>query len=164
MHGLALPSQVPLLKPVKPLLSPAVAVIVTESPTSATQVVTPLQPAALSLIVALPLPLPLVLVLIVTVWAKLAVSVSPLLPASNVHGFVVPLQLPLVKPVKLLPDPAAAVIVIESFSLARQLVTPLQPAAASLILALPLPAPLVAVAIVTVCAKLAVSVSPLLPA
>ena len=37
---------------------------------------TPLQPAAASLIMAVPLPAPLVAVVIVTVWAKLAVSVS----------------------------------------------------------------------------------------
>jgi hypothetical protein len=71
-----LPLQLPLVKPVKRLLDPAAAVIVTWSPTSATHVVTPLQPAAASLIMAVPLPAPLVAVVIVTVWAKLAVSVS----------------------------------------------------------------------------------------
>ena len=87
------------------------AEIVIESPSSATQVA-PMQPASesVSVIVALPLPVPVVAVLIVTVWAKFAVSVSSVDPAENWHGLPLPLQLPLVKPVKRLPDPAAAVI------------------------------------------------------
>ena len=111
------------------------------------------------MIVTVPLPAPVVAVAIVTVWAKLAVSVSLLEPAEKVHGLALPLQLPLVKPVKRLFDPAAAVIVTESPSSARQLVTLVQPAAASVSVAVPLPAPLVVVLIVTVAAKLAVSVS-----
>ena len=64
-----MPLQVPPDQPVKRLLEPAAGVIVIGSPTSATQVVTPLQPAAAfaSVIVAVPVPVPLVWVVITTV-------------------------------------------------------------------------------------------------
>jgi hypothetical protein len=133
-------------------------VIVIESPTSATQLVTPLQPASEfeSLIVAVPLPL--TAEVIVTVLAKLAVSVSAA-AAANLHGLVVPEQVPPDQPVKRLPEFALAVIVIESPTLARQLLTLVQPAFEfeSVIVAVPLP--LTEAVIVTVLAKFAVSVS-----
>jgi hypothetical protein len=165
VHGLVDPLHVPPDQPVKRLPEAAVAVIVTESPTSAAQVVTLVQPASelLSVIVTVPLPLPAVAVPIVAVLAKFAVSVSPLEPAEKVHGLVDPLHVPPDQPVKRLPEPAVAVIVTESLTSARQVVTFVQPAEASVSVAVPLPAPAVAVLSVTVCAKLAVSVSPLEP-
>src|ERR1019366_5953193 len=95
-----------------------------------------------------------------TVFAKAAVSVS-FEAAANVQGLVVAVQVPPDQPVRRLPDAAVAVIVIESPTFARQLVTPVQPALAlaSVIVALPLPPPAVAVAMVTVLEKFAVSVS-----
>jgi hypothetical protein len=166
VHGLALVAQLPVVKPVKRLFDPAVAVTVTESPLSTTQLVTLVQPAEVSVSVAVPLPDPLVAVLIVRVLAKLAVSVSLLEPAEKLHGLPCGVQLPVVQPVKRPLEPLVAVIVIESPTSARQLLTLVQPASGSLsvIVTLPLPVPVVAVAMVTVLAKVAVSVSPLEPA
>jgi hypothetical protein len=165
-HGLALPVQLPVVQALKRLLGPLVAVIVIESPASATQVVTLVQPASESpsVIVAVPLPAPLVVVLIVTVFAKFAVSVSPVEPAENTQGLVDPVHVPPDQPVKRLPDEAVAVIVIESLTSATQVLTLVQPAAESVSVALPAPAPAVAALTVTVSAKLAVSVSLLEPA
>jgi hypothetical protein len=166
LQGFVLPAQVPVVQAVKRLLEPLVAVIVTVSPSSATQLVTLVQPASesLSVIVTVPLPLPVVAVLMVAVLAKVAVSVSPLEPAAKVHGLVVPLHVPPDQPVKRLPEAAVAVIVIESLTSATQVVTFVQPAEVSVIVAVPLPVPAVAVLSETVCAKLAVSVSLLDPA
>jgi hypothetical protein len=166
LQGLPAPSQLPVVQAAKRLPEPLVAVIVIESPTSARQLVTLVQPASesLSVIAALPLPLPVVAVVIVTVFAKFAVSVSPLEPAENEQGLVDPVHVPPDQPVKRLPDEAVAVILIESPTSATQLVTLVQPAAESLSVALPLPVPAVAVLTVTVLAKLAVSVSLLEPA
>jgi hypothetical protein len=166
LHGLPLPVQLPVVQALKRLLEPLAAVIVIESPTSATQLVTLVQPASESpsVIVAVPLPAPLVVVLIVTVFAKFAVSVSPVEPAGNTQGLVDPVHVPPDQPVKRLPDEAVAVIVIESLTSATQVLTLVQPAAESVSVALPAPAPAVAALTVTVSAKLAVSVSLLEPA
>jgi hypothetical protein len=160
LQGLALPAQVPVVQAVKRLLEPLVAVIVTVSPSSATQLVTLVQPASVSLSVIVTVPLPLAAVLMVAVLAKFAVSVSPE-PAEKVHEVVVPLHVPPDQPVKRLPEAAVAVIVIESLTSATQVVVFVQPASESLsvIVAVPLPVPDVAVLIVAVWAKLAVSVS-----
>jgi hypothetical protein len=113
-----------------------------------------------SVIVAVPLPDPATAVVIVTSLANVAVSVS-VVAAVKVHGLAVPEQVPPDQPLKRLPDAAAGVIVIASPTSARQLVTPLQPAREfpSVIFAVPLPVPPTAAVIVTVLAKLAVSVS-----
>jgi hypothetical protein len=109
-----------------------------------------------SVIVAVPLPE--TAELIVTVLAKLAVSVSVGL-ALNVQGLATPEQVPPDQLARRLPELAAGVIVIESPTSARQLVTLEQPASElpSVIFAVPLP--VTAAVIVTVLAKLAVSVS-----
>ena len=99
----------------------------------------------------MPFPDGVAAVAIVTVFAKVALSVSPAAPALNLHGLAVPVQLPPVQPAKrVAPDAAAGVIVIASPSSARQVVTPPQLAIpASPIVAVPEPVPAVAVAIVT---------------
>ena len=166
VQGFTSPVQAPPVQALSWLLGLPVAVIVIASPTSATQVVTLVQPASGSASVIVAAPLPLVAVVIDTVLAKLATSVLPLVPALNLHGDVVPLQAPPDQPVKRLPAPALAVIVIASPASAVQVVTFVQPASgsASVTVAAPEPPPAVAVAIVTVLAKLATSVSLLAPA
>jgi hypothetical protein len=158
VHGLATALQVPPDQLASRFPDLAVGVIVIESPTSATQLLTPLQPARESESLSVAVPFPATATEMVTVLEKLAVSVSAL-AALNLQGLVVPEQVPPDQPVKRLPDDAVGVIVIASPTSATQLVTPLQPASelASLIVAVPLP--LTDVAIVTVLAKLAVSVS-----
>jgi hypothetical protein len=162
VHGFVLALQVPPDQPVKRLPEDAAAVSVTESPRLAWQVVTLVQPAweLESVIVAVPLPAPAIAVVIVTILANVAVLVW-VVAAANVQGLVVPEQVPPDHPLKRLPDEAAGVIVIASPTSARQLVTPLQPAreSPSVICAVPLPVPPTALVIVTVLAKLAVSVS-----
>jgi hypothetical protein len=151
-QGLVDPVHVPPDQPVKRLPDEAVAVIVIESLTSATQVLTLVQPAAESVSVALPAPAPAVAALTVTVSAKLAVSVSLLEPAAKLQGLALPVQLPVVQALKRLLEPLAAVIVIESPTSATQLVTLVQPASESLsvIVALPVPVPAPAVAALAV--------------
>src|ERR1017187_7703900 len=116
LQGLVAAVQVPPDQPVRRLPDAAVAVIVIASPTSARQLVTPVQPpiALASMIVAVPLPPPVgVGAVIRTVFAKAAVSVS-FEAAANVQGLMVAVQVPPDQPVRRLPDPAVAVIVIES--------------------------------------------------
>ncbi len=99
-------------------------------------------------------PLPVTAAVIVTVLAKFAVSVS-VAAALKVQGFATPVQVPPDQPVRRLPELAVAVIVIGSPTLARQLVTLVQPASElpSVIVAVPLP--VTAAVIVTVFAKFA---------
>ncbi|HEY1775854.1 MAG TPA: hypothetical protein VGG41_06810 [Solirubrobacteraceae bacterium] len=162
VHGFVVALQVPPDQPVKRLPEAAVAVSVTESPRLAGQEVTPMQTAweFESVIVAVPLPAPAVAVVTVTIRAKVAVSVWDA-AALKVQGLAVPEQVPPDQPLKRLPDAGAGVIVIASPTSATQLVTPLQPARElpSAISAVPLPVPPTALVMVTVLAKVAVSVS-----
>ena len=70
------------------------------SPTSATQLVTAVQPASELESVIVTVPLPAWAALIVTVSAKLAVSLSAVAVVVSLHGLVVPVQLPPDQPVK----------------------------------------------------------------
>jgi hypothetical protein len=161
LHGVVVPLHAPPDQPVKRLPAPALAVIVIASPAMAVQVVTFVQPASgsASVTVALPEPAPAVAVAMVTVLAKFATSVS-LVPAVNLHGFAVPLQLPPSQPVKRAPAPLTGVIVIVSPTLATQVVTFEQPAAPLLSVSVEVPAaPATVVLIVMVLTKFAVSVS-----
>src|SRR5208283_1795304 len=125
--------------------------IVIASPTSATQVAALVQPASgsMSVIVAVPVPLPVIAAVIVTVWAKLAVSVS-LVAAAKLQALPVAGQVPPDQFVKRLPELAVSVKVIVSPTSATQVAALVQPASESpsVIVAVPVPVPAFAVAAV----------------
>jgi hypothetical protein len=146
VQGFETPEQVPPDQPVRRLPEFAVGVIVIESPTSARQLVTLEQPARALPSVIVAVPLPVTAVVIVTVWAKFAVSVS-VLEAVNVHGLVVPEQVPPDQPAKRLPEFADSLIEIESPTSAVQCDWLWQPKWLSVTVAVPLP--LTAAVIVT---------------
>jgi hypothetical protein len=135
-------------------------VIVIESLTSAVHVSPEQSPGCVvSEIATLPL-LPAAAVIVTVVAANDAVSVW-LVSAANVHGFVVPLQVPPLHPDKWNPESAVAVIVIESLASAVHVSPEQSPGCVvSEIATLPLlPAAAVIVYVTGFAVKFAVSVS-----
>jgi hypothetical protein len=153
VHVVTAAVHVPPLQLARRFAPVAEVAIVIESPTSARQLALFVQPASgsMSVIVAVPEPLPAVAAVIVTVWAKLAVSVSSL-AAGKLQALPVVGQVPPDQFVKRLFEPAASVNVSVSPTSATQLVTLVQPASESLsvIVALPVPVPAPAVAALAV--------------
>jgi hypothetical protein len=126
-----------------------VAVIVIASPAPTVQCAALVQWALAFASLTVAVPLPVIAAVIVNVWTKFAVSVC-VAAAVNVHGLVLPLQVPPDQLASWLPLAAVAVIVIESPTKTVQCEAFVQWAFRLASLSVAVPLPVVAAVIVTV--------------